>query len=396
MNKRLRWVSTLLCTLLVIGAVFASPGAACRADAATSLSQLQNRLNALKQEQAKLDAQLKNLKNQQQSQAAYQQSLQLKIANAQGQIDNLNAQISGYDAQISEKEAQISDAEAQISANFTTLKARLKAIYMLGEASMLDILFSADNVTDFLNRSQFVQAISDHDQNIISALKTQSENIRAEKESIEADRTQLAEAKTQYDSQKQQLQNAMAESERISKELQASQAVTAARQKEINAAFAKADEEIKQWWINYNRQQEENANANKPESTGSFTWPMPGYSRKSNITQYFAGKNNHRGIDISGAGIYGKTIVAADSGVVAVASYNNAVYGIYVQIDHGGGVATLYGHTSGLLVKAGQTVQKGQAIAYVGSSGISTGAHLHFGVLIRGTPVNPLNYFQLK
>ena len=82
--------------------------------------------------------------------------------------------------------------------------------------------------------------------------------------------------------------------------------------------------------------------------------------------------------------------------MVAVASYNNAVYGIYVQSDHGDGIATLYGHTSGLLVKAGQTVKKGQAIAYVGSSGISTGPHLHFGVLIRGTPVNPLNYFQLK
>ena len=82
--------------------------------------------------------------------------------------------------------------------------------------------------------------------------------------------------------------------------------------------------------------------------------------------------------------------------MVAVASYNNAVYGIYVQIDHGNGVATLYGHTSGLAVKAGQTVKKGQTIAYVGSSGISTGAHLHFGVLIKGTPVNPMQYFKLS
>ena len=396
MNKKFRWVPALLCAVLVIGAVFAAPGAAYRADAATSLSQLQNKLNALKQEQAKLDAQLKSLKSQQESQAAYQQSLQLKIANAQGQIDNLNAQIAGYDAQISEKEAQIAEAQAQINANFETLKARLKAIYMLGEASMLDILFSADNVTDFFNRSQFVQAISDHDQSIISALKTQSENIQAEKESIEEDRAQLAEAKTQYDSQKKELQEAMAESKRIASQLQASQESAAAKQKEINAAFAKADAEIKQWWIDYYKQQEANANANKPVSTGSFIWPMPGYSRKSNITQYFGGANNHRGIDISGAGIYGKTIVAADSGVVAVASYNNAVYGIYVQIDHGNGVATLYGHTSGLLVKAGQTVTKGQAIAYVGSSGISSGPHLQFGVLIRGTPVNPLNYFRLS
>lgn len=396
MNKKLRWASALLCAVMVIGAVFAAPGTVYQADAATSLSQLQSKLNSLKQEQAKLDAQLKELKNQQQSQAAYQQSLQLKIANAQEQIDNLNAQISGYDAQISEKEAQISEAETQIDANYSALKARLKAIYMLGEASMLDILFSADNVTDFFNKAQFVQAITDHDQNIISDLKTQSENIKAEKESIEADRAQLAEAKTQYDTQKQQLQSAMEESERVSKQLQASAASTAAKQAEINAAFEAADKEIEQWWINYYKQQAANANANKPVSTGSFMWPMPGYSRKSNITQYFGGSNSHRGIDISGGGIYGKAIVAADSGVVAVASYNHSVYGIYLQIDHGNGVATLYGHTSGLAVKAGDTVQKGQTIAYVGSSGISTGPHLHFGVLINGSPVNPLNYFKLS
>lgn len=396
MNKRLRWVSALLCAVLVVGAIFASPGAVYRADAATSLSQLQNKLNALKDEQKKLDAQLKDLKNRQQSQQEYQRSLQLKIANAQGQIDNLNAQIAGYDTQISEKKAQIAETEAQIGVNFQTLKARLKAIYMLGEASMLDILFSADNVTDFFNRSQFVQAISDHDQNVIALLKTQKESIRAEQESIEADRAKLAEAKTQYDSQKQELQNAMAESERISKQLQASQAANAAKQKEINAAFDKADAEIKQWWIDYYKQQEALAEASKPVSTGSFIWPMPGYSRKANISQYFGGANRHRGIDIAGGNIYGKTIVAADSGVVAVASYNNAVYGIYLQIDHGGGVATLYGHTSGLLVKPGQLVQKGQAIAYVGSSGLSTGPHLHFGVLIRGTPVDPMQYFRLK
>lgn len=396
MNKKLRWASALLCAVMVIGAVFAAPGAVYQADAASSLTQLQNKLNALKQEQAKLDAQLKELKNQQQSQAAYQQSLQLKISNAQGQIDNLNAQIAGYDTQINEKQSQIAEAESKITANFGTLKARLKAIYMLGEASMLDILFSADNVSDFLNKAEFVQAITDHDQNIISNLKTQSEGIKAEKESIEADRAKLADAKTQYDTQKQQLQTAMTESERISTQLQASQATTAAKQKEINAAFAKADAAITQWWVEYYKQQEANNNANKPVSTGSFMWPMPGYTRKSNITQYFGGVNNHRGIDISGGGIYGKPIVAADSGVVAVASYNNAVYGIYVQIDHGNGVATLYGHTSGLAVKAGQTVKKGQTIAYVGSSGISTGAHLHFGVLIKGTPVNPMQYFKLS
>lgn len=126
------------------------------------------------------------------------------------------------------------------------------------------------------------------------------------------------------------------------------------------------------------------------ESTGNLMWPVPSLHT---ITTYFAWRwgSFHTGIDISGSGAYGKTIVAADGGVVVSAGWENG-YGNCVEINHGNGLHTLYGHASKLLVSAGQKVAKGQAIALVGSTGNSTGPHCHFEVIKNGTKVNPLGY----
>lgn len=132
------------------------------------------------------------------------------------------------------------------------------------------------------------------------------------------------------------------------------------------------------------------ANAGAGVSTGKLMWPVPSLHT---ITTYFAWRwgEFHYGIDISGSGAYGKTIVAADGGVVTQAGWDGG-YGYRVIISHGGGLSTLYGHASKLLVKSGQRVAKGQAIALVGSTGNATGPHCHFEVIRNGVKVNPLNY----
>lgn len=126
------------------------------------------------------------------------------------------------------------------------------------------------------------------------------------------------------------------------------------------------------------------------ESTGNLMWPVPSLHT---ITTYFTWRwgSFHTGIDISGGGAYGSTIVAADGGVVISSGWKNG-YGNCVEISHGNGICTLYGHASKLLVSAGQRVAKGQAIAKVGSTGNSTGPHCHFEVIKNGTKVNPLGY----
>ena len=121
--------------------------------------------------------------------------------------------------------------------------------------------------------------------------------------------------------------------------------------------------------------------------TGSFVWPMPGYTY---ITCYY-GDGGHRGIDIAGGGIYGKPIVAADGGKVIYSDWMDS-YGYCVFIDHGNGYSTRYAHCSSLAVSAGEYVEKGQIVGYVGSTGQSTGNHLHFEVYQNGTRVDPLNF----
>ena len=135
---------------------------------------------------------------------------------------------------------------------------------------------------------------------------------------------------------------------------------------------------------------------------GEFLWPLPGYthitSNYGDQREYYANGSwhvdVHTGTDISGSGVYGKPIVAANSGKVYAATWSNYGYGNYVIIDHGGGRSTLYGHCSSLAVQQGQDVNQGDVIAYVGSTGNSTGPHLHFEVRINGSPVNAMQYFS--
>ena len=199
-----------------------------------------------------------------------------------------------------------------------------------------------------------------------------------------------------------------AEAERVLEELNQSVASVQAESDRIAEEKAQASAEIDQWWKDYYAQlaEQENQQNNGSSgssggssgsigsggyvSTGNFTWPVPGFT---NISCGYS--SGHKAIDISGGGrtIYGTPIVAADSGKVVTATYHYS-YGNYVMIDHGGGYSTLYAHASSLAVSAGQTVTKGQTIAYVGSTGNSTGPHLHFEVRVNGNRQNPFNWFS--
>ena len=404
MNKTrcMRGIAAVLCLVLVTGVLMIFPSAKHTAYGA-SLKDLQATLQNLKEQQAALDQKLATLKNEAQSQIAYRDSLNEKIKNAQEQIDNLNTQIQAYDAQIIEKEAEIAETESQIDRDYETLKRRLKLLYLMGEASLLDIVLSAESVQDYFNKAEFVTAIVQHDNDVIESLKNANESIKSEKESIEADRAAVAQARAEYDKQKAELEAAMAESKRVTAKLEADAAKAEAQQAELERKYAEADKAIEAWWVAYYKRQEElkkqqellQQQQQQIVGTGTFMWPMPGYASKRNISAYFGAGRGHRGVDIAGGNIYGKGFVAADSGKVVYVSYGDPIYGIYCMIDHGNGISTLYGHCSGLAVKVGQTVTKGQTIGYVGQSGIASGPHLHFGVLKNGVAINPMQYFNI-
>lgn len=368
--------------------------------AASDLSALQQQQAELKRQQEETAAELAALKEDQARQQEYVNTLQSQMDNLMGQIDNLNAQISDLDAQIVQKEGEIAEKQASIDADFELLKDRLHAMYLAGEASTLQILLGSENVADFMEKTQFMQTITEHDTNLINGLKVEMAEIQDEKDEIEADKKQVAANKEELDAKSQELSALVEENEAALARLTASVTDVNSRNNELAREREAVDDEIDAWYRDYyarNPQQSSSGGSSGSggsyTGTGNFTWPVPGYTK---LTSYWGDGRNHKGIDIAGSGIYGKPIVAADSGKVikAVHSGWGGGYGLCVYLDHGNGYSTRYGHMSKVLVNTGDTVEKGQVIGYVGNTGDSSGPHLHFEIRIDGVAQNPMNWFS--
>ena len=392
-------------TVALALAVFVLQGAGGGEAIAASLTELQQEQARLEQEQEENDAKLASLKEDQSKQQEYKDALDAQMQNLQSQIDGLNAQINGLDASIEEKNTAIAEKQKNIDEDVETLKERLCAIYMMGDASTLEILLQSESVIDMAQKVELLNIITEHDTKLIAQLTADMESIADEKAEIESEKEQVAAARTELESKGSELASVQAEAERVLEELNQSVASVQAESDRIAEEKAQASAEIDQWWKDYYAQLAAQNNSSSGSSggsssgsigsggyvsTGNFTWPVPGFT---NISCGYS--SGHKAIDISGGGrtIYGTPIVAADSGKVVTATYHYS-YGNYVMIDHGGGYSTLYAHASSLAVSAGQTVTKGQTIAYVGSTGNSTGPHLHFEVRVNGNRQNPFNWFS--
>lgn len=392
-------------TLALALTVFVLQGAGGGEAIAASLTELQQEQAKLEQEQEENDAKLASLKADQSKQQEYKDALDAQMQNLQSQIDGLNTQINGLDASIEEKNTAIAEKQKNIDEDVETLKERLCAIYMMGDASTLEILLQSESVIDMAQKVELLNIITEHDTKLIAQLTADMESIADEKAEIESEKEQVAAARTELESKGSELASVQAEAERVLEELNQSVASVQAESDRIAEEKAQASAEIDQWWKDYYAQLAAQNNSSSGSSggsssgsigsggyvsTGNFTWPVPGFT---NISCGYS--SGHKAIDISGGGrtIYGTPIVAADSGKVVTATYHYS-YGNYVMIDHGGGYSTLYAHASSLAVSAGQTVTKGQTIAYVGSTGNSTGPHLHFEVRVNGNRQNPFNWFS--
>lgn len=381
-------------TLAVVLALSPAVGSV-PAQAQTSLSSLQQKQNNLKKQQQETAAKLKSLKADKAKQEEYKKALDSQIENVQSQIDTLGEQIDGLDADIKSKQAEITGKQAEIDKNFDQFKERLRAIYLLGQSSNLEIVLGAKDITDFLDKTEVMRTITKHDTELIDSLKTQMAEIKTQKEQIEESRRQVAAAKKDLDQKSSELSGLVTESQKVLSQLSANVVATNSENNRIAAERKKVDAQVDQWYKEYYASLGDNKNNQASGgyvSKGQFAWPVPGYTK---ITAYWGDGRGHKGIDIAGSGVYGKPIVAADSGRViqAVHSGWGGGYGLCVYIDHGGGYSTRYGHASKVLVNTGDIVKKGQTIAYVGSTGDSTGPHLHFEIRVNGVAKNPMNWF---
>lgn len=372
--------------------------------AASTLSELEAKQEELKSQKEENQKKLDSLKEDVAKQQEYKETLNSQIEVIQQEIDSYNLEITQLNQEISEKEEEIADKEVSINENFDKLKERLCALYKAGEASTLAIVLDAENLSDMLRKTEIMRAVTAHDTELMDTLKAEMKEIEEQRTVIETDKTELTESRTALQDSQKELSSLMEEADSLLTDLEREQKELEMKNESLDADMQEAEAALDQWYADYYASKEDNtssSNSNNSNSgsntptngTGQFMWPVPGYYGA--ITQGF--HSGHKGLDISGGGIYGQPIVAADSGYVMFAGFGSAAnshnrYGYCVDIDHGNGYATRYAHCSSLTVSTGTYVQKGQIIGYVGNTGQSYGAHLHFEIRYNGTPVNPSNY----
>ena len=292
------------------------------------------------------------------------------VKEMQKKVDNLNYMISQTTSEISSTEEKIQKKEKEMTEREDNLNERLKVMYKNGSIGFVDILLGSSSISEFVSNMEIIQKIYQNDMEVLETLKKEHEELqeikatlKERKEKLSAQKTELVADKADLDAKK--------------KELEAEEDKLKAEADRLTAEIVKLMDK------------------NSPYVGGEFTWPCPA-SRY--ISSSFGNRLHpilkvwkfHTGIDIGCSA--GKDIVAAASGKVIMSKVYGG-YGNCVMIDHGGGIVTLYGHASKLLVSEGQTVKRGQTIALVGSTGRSTGPHLHFEVRKNGEYINPMNYF---
>jgi murein DD-endopeptidase MepM/ murein hydrolase activator NlpD len=308
-------------------------------------------------------------------------------------LNDLNKQINDVTLTVHDTGAQLEEATARVKSRDGLLKSRLRLMYMNGTVSYMDVLFSATSFSDFLDRFLALQNIVGQDKQILEQNKVDRETVATKKMQVE---TQLSEIQTlaiQAELIKDKLSNQEQQKEvmiaSLNQNIQQLDESNEEAEKKLVALAAQRAE--------LNKKKKELANSFK-YSGGKVMWPVPGRTTIGDGFGYRIDpiknvRKLHKGIDIPAP--RGTTIVAAESGTVLIASAVSG-YGNTVVLDHGGGMWTWYGHIriGGIMVKEGQSVKRGDKIAEVGSTGDSTGNHLHFEVRINQEAVNPLPYLK--
>lgn len=388
-------------------------------------------LDALRQQQqtyaaqkADNDSKIASLKEDQSQKEAYQQTLLDQKRVVEGQISTSIAQIDALDKQIKDKEAEISDKQTAVSEDISLLKERLYALYVSGEASNMEILLSSQNLNDLSDKIEALQMVTKHDTDLIGRLKGELSDVEAAKQTVESDKQEATNAKTALDERQQELTQLSNEAGQAIQQISSSASSLEDQNAQLAQKEAEASAAIDSWMANYyaQRQTQSQTNNNNTYQSGSgdsnqgsnntsgnqenssssgLIWPAPSAHTITTGFEYRWGAF-HNGYDLSGSGVYGTSIVAAASGTIAYVSsgFGDGYYGCrdgggfgnYVIIDHGNGLSTLYGHMQSVSVSVGQSVSQGQVIGALGTSGSSTGPHLHFTVYKNGTAVDPGNY----
>lgn len=394
---------------------------------ATTIDEVQNRQEELKQENEDLQAKIDALKEDEEAALAYQEELTGKIDENEQKIDQARATIEEMNGKIKELEARISLSEEKYQGTIDAFKERLKALYVSGGSSLgtLEILLDSESLSEFFTRQELVEVMAQRDQSMLDQLDAYMEETQGDREELVVAQQEVADSKKAIEAAQDELEVLYEENDLLVASLEGQQAQAQEQIAANEAEDAELQAQLEALIAERNRQEEEkrqqalqNQQAQNGGSDGgegatqpsggtgvepvtpglqsgfSPIWPLPGVGVGS-ITGHFGDmyfNGPHNGLDI-GAG-YGTPIVAAQAGEVISAQYHWS-WGNNVLIWHNETFSTRYAHMSSIAVSAGQYVEQGQIIGYVGSTGESFGNHLHFEVYYGGSRVDPDPYLGI-
>jgi len=419
MKKRKLWVSILAGLLALIMILSLVVGVLPELVSAKSSSQLKTELNALKEDKKEIDKQIKELEGQlssnlkdMQAMVKQKNTLDQQIFMLYEKTANLNEQINAYSVLIADKQEELDTAETHLEDLNRKNKERIRAMEEDGALSYWSVLFKANSFADLLDRMNMIEEIAAADQRRLKEMSAAAKEVAEAKADLETERAELEENKVQLQTSQEELEAKRNEADELLAKL-------VATGDEYEELLHKAEDEAKDLASDIKDKQEEYEDALESEkpsngSSGSTStnttggsdyyvasdakWLVPcKYSRFSSafgwrIHPVYKDRRFHYGVDLGGP--KGTPIKATRSGTVTLAKYSSSA-GYYVKIDHGDGFTSIYMHMTHYIVKKGDKVEAGEVIGYMGSTGTSTGSHLHFGITYKGSYVNPAKYIDI-
>ena len=362
-----------------------------------SKKEAESQKNQLKSNLTNVKSVLKDLETTKANLANYIEELDATLEDINDKIDELTQLIATKELEIEITQERLEEAKQEEAKQYATMKKRIKFMYEKGNKSYVEMIFSAKSFTDFLNKAEFISRLSAYDRKMLDAYIAAKESVEAKEAALEEEQRDLEEAKAAVENEQEAMEILIADKEEEVVAYESDISNKEAAIAEYEAMIAEQDQIIRDLEAaiaaEKKRLLEENRKAIVYDG-GKFKWPAPSYTRISDeygnrIHPTLGTQQFHNGLDMAAPS--GSPILAAYDGEVIAASYSNTM-GNYVMIDHGDGLITIYMHASSLAVSQGQMVAKGERIGSVGSTGRSTGPHLHFSVRLNGSYVSPWNY----
>ena len=388
-----RWGGLLaVLVVMVLLAADMAPLASAKVTQA-DIDKLKNESSSLDKKQAEVEARLKELANDKKKVLERRDLLDSQIANTSAQINNVESQINNYNQLITQSEAELADAEAREAAQYELFCRRVRVMEEQGTVSYWEVLFGATSFADMLSRLNDVNEIMEADQGVIDNLKALQVQIADTKAGLEENKAATEAAKAELETKKAALDSQRREATALVQEIKDNES----EYKDAAAELKAEEERIQAEIVRLSRElaaQQAAAGQSQQSNPGGYIWPVDSRYITSTVggrtSPGGVGSTNHKGTDIGRVG-YTSPIYAAKAGTVIVSTYSRS-YGNYVVVSHGSGNTTLYAYMSSRKVEVGQYVKQGAVLGITGSTGNSTGPHLHFEITENGERINPLSH----